>query len=82
MTTNLKERFMEKFSDSKHYYYFARASTGDEVLAFIKQELELLVEEVEKGKCKDEYFYDEFLEGVTQGIENAAAIIKNSIKEL
>lgn len=86
MTTNLQQRFDEKFPPQKLFVRrkageFSELKGTDEILAFIAQEFELAAQAVEKNirtddtQMNDDHVYDE-------AICDAAAIIRNWGKEL
>lgn len=83
MTTNLKQRFEEKFllgventSSSHQFKEEIRDRLPKEILAFIKQELELLAEECEAESKKSG-------RNITwAGLVDAAAIIRNRANEI
>lgn len=86
MTTSLKERFEEKFKTAllgliRGIYCVSHnaPASSSEILAFIKQELELLAEEIEKTE-RD--LQNKQIVGFNWAIERATSIIRNRAKEL
>lgn len=80
--TNLKERFLEKFKTflpDDGADRVAIDALPEDILAFIKQELELLAEEVDDLRAAQSIHNGEYY---NLGIKHATAIIKNRIQEL